>query len=128
MKFECTKCGKCCISPVEHPVDDGIYATADEVLNIEARIGKKLNIKKINDKTYRILLDKRCEFLRDNGECAIYDIAPLYCKTPPVAYLVFLPYYTNICDGIGIGKEYSEQDIAEMRQRLIDTYGEDIIR
>ncbi len=99
LKFECTSCGKCC------KVDGDVWLAPEEVEQIMAFLGyndsdKDASIDNFRKKYVRAEVtpsdgnqslswmclkrkENACIFLDQGGQCSIYDVRPVQCKTYP---------------------------------------------
>jgi len=118
VKFECTACGLCCTRP-------GIIVfTYDDVARASARLGmSKADFRNtyLNFDGSQWIVDvddgQPCHFLRDN-KCSIHEVKPVQCASYPFwPELLESPRAWRSerkdCEGIGRGKLYSPDEIAE---------------
>ena len=120
MRFECVQCGGCCrqsgaLRLLEKDIDriaEYLQLTVDEFCN-------KYDAKHIYKGLYYIDLHDGCVFLNEN-KCTINPAKPFFCGN----YIPFVdnagsPIY-KVCQGIGQGKEWTDNEIKERYDRMID--------
>lgn len=87
LHFSCTRCGRCC----EGPGDYFVFLTADEAERIRAYRGlstgwfRRRYLRRHGDGQLVLASgsDARCIFLDAEGQCGIYPVRPLQCRTYP---------------------------------------------
>ena len=121
VKFECQKgCSNCCKTG-----GGFVFISSKNVDRISKylKISKEIFIKKYAKPKGEqfILMDKNgseCIFL-ENDRCSIYPVRPLQCRTFPfwTANMKSDKRWQQVaeeCPGIGIGKDFSKEDIEEV--------------
>src|SRR5262249_10752238 len=128
LKFECTRCGKCCHQPSGHttlsPTDVRRLA-AFFAIDAKHFIQKycyflKTKIMQCGREifeTWELCLqknDRGCLFL-DDKLCSVQDLKPLACRAFPfvgsVEYIKLCVEDQSYCEGFGRGKSYSEEQV-----------------
>ena len=148
VRFECTRCGRCCIElrPVIVLRDIELWLSKgrwDLVALLEKRVSYSLGRMLGVMYCYTFAGDGPCPFYED-GKCLIYDIRPLVCRLFPFAYssrgAAFHPWALENCPGVGRGRPFTESEVKAVRAlaRLIvrelvalpyyDELVEDVIR
>ena len=124
-RFECTKCGDCCVfAPGEV-----VWVTAEEVAAIERHLGHPINTKPDGDRRSLVpaTLPGHAE-PPDAGPCELLDPQTKLCSAYPVrpAQCVSYPFWPSIlrsnatwqlealrCEGIGRGELITEEQLLE---------------
>ena len=113
LRFSCTQCGKCCLTAGDYYV----YLSEAESEAIRKRLQLSRNwfrrryLERLEEGE-RVLAsgaDDRCIFLDARGQCRVYSVRPLQCRTYP-----FWPELTGTarawnsearrCEGVNQGK------------------------
>lgn len=81
VKFNCTKCGKCCTGPAHagvrlSPTD------AERIITLIRAPAYRLAIQHGKDRPQLKMVNGHCVFLKDK-QCAIYEARPDQCRTFP---------------------------------------------
>lgn len=133
LRFECTRCGRCCLA------GGGYYVFLDEHEAEGVRAYLKLSRSWFRrrylshspegDLVASWQGDGRCVFLDERGECGIYPVRPLQCRTYP-----FWPEIVNRqrdwhresrrCEGIGRGEEVQVTRIRKLVSACLAPPGE----
>lgn len=87
VRFSCTQCGKCCLTGGDYYV----YLTAAESEVIRNRLQlsrswfhrRYLGRLEAGERVLASGKDARCIFLDDSGQCRVYSVRPLQCRTYP---------------------------------------------
>ena len=87
VRFSCTQCGKCCLTGGDYYV----YLTAAESEAIRNRLQlsrswfhrRYLGRLEAGERVLASGKDARCIFLDDSGQCRVYSVRPLQCRTYP---------------------------------------------
>jgi Fe-S-cluster containining protein len=123
LRFDCTRCGRCCVA------GGGYYVFLDENEAEEIRIHLQLSRRWFRRRYLSRLpdgdlvaswqSDGRCVFLDERGECGIYTVRPVQCRTYP-----FWPEIVNRqrnwrqesrrCEGIDRGEAVPVSRIREL--------------
>jgi len=87
LRFECTRCGRCCIA------GDGyhVYLGANEATGIREYLGlstgwfrrRYLQRTDAGDLVAASQADGRCIFLGEDDRCRVYPVRPAQCRTYP---------------------------------------------
>jgi len=127
LRFECTKCGRCCGG---EPGD--VFVTPEEVARIAARLG--LSVEEFTASSLRFTREGASLIERPNGDCVLlsepdadgrqhctaYDERPVQCRrwpfwrenlTGPAAW----KRAAIDCPGMGQGRLHSPDEIEELR-------------
>ena len=114
LRFECTRCGRCCIAVGDYHVflEPGEAESIRNWLGLSTGWFRRRYLSRLEDGE-RVLStqpDGRCVFLGEDGSCRIYPVRPLQCRTYP-----FWPEVVESrqawqrearrCDGINRGRE-----------------------
>jgi len=119
-RFECNQCGKCCRNKGGH-----IILTRQDLDNISNYLNldyetfcQQYDVQDENGKLYFIYCEDECPFIGQDNRCSVQHIKPLFCKIwiPLVEYED--NYLYQCCEGIGTGKEFSDEDIQEIREEI----------
>ena len=123
VRFECTRCGKCCTC------DGYVFINGDDLNNLIE--GEKFSKEELlkhylsSYQGYTVLRDKK------NGECIfwdneimgckVYKYRPIQCRTYPFWNVVLkteerFKKESEFCPGIGKGKLYTEEEIEILRE------------
>lgn len=137
MKFECqTSCGgKCCKIPEgQHTY---VFLTPEDKKSLLKLTGKKLEeiavyavfnwTRFTKEKTKQWVLrqeNEKCIFLKD-GKCEVYEARPIQCRSFPFWPELFRNHKewkktTDLCPGIGKGKNYTEFMMVEKLKEQTD--------
>jgi Fe-S-cluster containining protein len=125
LRFECTRCGKCCsgFPGFVWVNDEEIKAIADHLdLPLEETIG--LYTRLLNDKrTLRDRLNDDCIFYDSAQGCTIYPVRPRQCRTWPfwestVRSPESWAHTQTLCPGAGNGELIPAEEITK-RMKLI---------
>ncbi|MBW2723762.1 MAG: YkgJ family cysteine cluster protein [Deltaproteobacteria bacterium] len=121
LRFECTRCGRCCRGPGNVWVSDlGIEALAGATAS-EVDEFRKTFVRR-SGRRGPVLAQKRnqdCIFWDDSGGCQVYTSRPRQCRTYPFwkANLQTEPAWNaerRSCPGIGEGSLHGREIIASM--------------
>ena len=131
LRFGCTGCGACCKTHGEYAY---VYLSDRDVSAIASylhmsRIGF-LNAYCVTDETGSIHLsetNKDCSFLDAENHCAIYPVRPKQCATWPfwTENLDKLTWHIKViscCNGIGIGRHYSKEEVVTIARERDEWY------
>jgi Fe-S-cluster containining protein len=123
LRFDCTRCGRCCVA------GGGYYVFLDEneaekirtYLQLTRRWFRRRYLSRlpVGDLVVSWQSDGRCVFLDERGECRIYPVRPVQCRTYP-----FWPEVVNRqrnwqresrrCEGIDRGEAESVSRIRKL--------------
>lgn len=87
LRFSCTRCGRCCMTRGDYYV----YLNEQEAerirkyLQLSRRWFRRRYLERLEDGE-RVLAagcDERCIFLDAGGQCRVYPVRPLQCRTYP---------------------------------------------
>ncbi len=82
-RFECKKCGKCCVGDGVVVLKDEDISRISDYLNIDRiEFLEKYTIKEDNEIQLRDKDNEECIFLKDNL-CSIHPVKPLQCHSYP---------------------------------------------
>ena len=130
--FKCTGCGDCCRTHGEYAY---VFLTKTDVDNMAAHLGLSridfLNAHCRTDPdgtTYLTMLHGSCNFLDENGRCAVYPVRPKQCATWPfwTENLNAKSWHgpvSKCCAGIGAGRLYSREEILRIAAERDEWYG-----
>jgi Fe-S-cluster containining protein len=87
LRFECTRCGRCCIAGDDYHV----YLGTDEMARIRDYLGlstgwfrrRYLQRTDAGDLIAASQDDGRCVFLGEDDRCRVYPVRPVQCRTYP---------------------------------------------
>lgn len=87
LQFSCTRCGRCCRTGGDHYV----FLTGQEAerirsyLNLSRRWFRRHYLQRLEsgELVAAALEDDRCIFLNADGQCRVYPVRPVQCKTYP---------------------------------------------
>jgi len=120
LRFECTKCGKCCTSRGDYGY---VYLNDREVADIARFLGLlphefRQRYTFLDEYGWtQVVLQDQCVFLGDDrASCQIYPVRPLQCRTFPfwrdlVEDGAWTPEARALCEGIGRGKLYQLEEV-----------------
>jgi Fe-S-cluster containining protein len=123
LRFDCTRCGRCCVA------GGGYYVFLDEneaegiraYLNLSRSWFRRHYLSRLpdGDLVAAWQSDGRCVFLDARGECGIYPVRPVQCRTYP-----FWPEIVSRerdwrresrrCEGINRGEEVPVTRVREL--------------
>jgi len=126
LRFECTRCGRCCVAGHGYHV----YLSADEVASIRDYLGlstgwlrrRYLRRTDAGELVAAWQDDGRCVFLGEDDRCRVYPVRPVQCRTYPfwpevVRSKTAWQRESRRCEGIDRG---SPVPVAVIRARLDD--------
>lgn len=122
-RFECTLCGACCRRPgIVVLDDDEVHAIAEHQQRAPEELIETCNLELHQDEWWMRITGRACPFLIDD-RCSIQPVKPRQCATYP-----FWPEIVpddaawraeaEHCPGIGRGKRWSADEIAEQLRLL----------
>lgn len=125
LKFECTKCGKCCRGEPGH-----VWVSGAEMVSIAGFLGMSLDVlefecsRKVGARIG--LLEKPngdCVFWENGIGCRVYPVRPVQCRTFPFwkASIVSPQAWSRVserCEGVGRGKLYRAEEIRKRAERV----------
>jgi Fe-S-cluster containining protein len=87
LRFECTRCGRCCVAGNGYYV----YLGRDEVARIRNYLGlssgwfrrRYLHRTEAGEMVAAFHGDGRCAFLDEDNRCRVYPVRPVQCRTYP---------------------------------------------
>ena len=144
VRFQCTLCGNCCSHPeiiitLTHRDIVRLYKWFNDInfiaSNVVAIIGPylenlvmpQLRISGHNSIIALLKMEGRCIFLSESNQCSIYEYRPLVCRAFPFTFKKEKTYLTwgfskkaNICEGIGIGPELSDDDLIQLGKPIVE--------
>lgn len=124
LRFECTRCGRCCTRHGEHAF---VYVNRAERGAIAGYLGlpraefERLHCAEADGWTHLRMDGDDCRFLAEDRTCRIYPVRPTQCATWPFwrANLdaeTWTGVVTEICPGAGRGPLHRPEEI----ERLAD--------
>jgi Fe-S-cluster containining protein len=130
LRFECTRCGRCCVAGGGYYV----FLNEQEAEGIRARLGlsrswfrrRYLNRLPDGDLVASWHDDGRCVFLDARGECSIYPVRPVQCRTYPFWSEIVTRQQdwqreSRRCEGIDRGREVPVIRILKLLGRDLDS-------
>ena len=121
LRFECTKCGKCCTFRDEYA---HVYVSRAEVkalaehLELELRaFRRRYTFTDEYGWTQLRTTGERCVFLdADTGRCLVYPVRPTQCRTFPfwrelVEDDAWTEEAARVCEGVGRGRLYAPEEV-----------------
>lgn len=121
-RFECVKCGNCCRQGGDLRLLPEDVEKIARYFNTEADNIKSIyNMNNIDEKLFFISFDNCCPFLTKENECVLNgEYKPFFCEN-------YIPFVDNegsliydVCQGIGQGKEWTNEEIKEIYNKLIE--------
>ena len=137
VRFECSRCGKCCSS-----LSSQVQLTLAEARRISARLGLSLaeflkrrcrvSLHTAGDREHSVEVPTitlkttragHCPFLTGSGECGIHEVKPLFCAHAPFVRDVadggelLWQAIAASCPGVGSGSLYRPSHIKQMLRR-----------
>lgn len=116
LRFECTKCGKCCSRPGEiFMTPSDVYRIANH-LKMEPDVFRKtLCARSGHEWIMKVTRRKACPFFVDD-KCTIHSVKPIQCRTYPfwpevVGTRAAWEAEVEDCEGIGRGREWTPDEI-----------------
>ena len=120
LRFECTRCGNCCVGDGRYVF---VYPDLDETFRIAGHLGiaREDFVGRFCEMVEGVLVFRsdtdHCVFLGDGG-CTIYPVRPRQCLTWPfwksnLKSKEWNRFLKARCPGIGHGRIYSREDIDE---------------
>ena len=121
LRFTCKRCGRCCTGEPGF-----VWLTSGDVRRMAERLGlkvgqfRKRNTRKVSGRTS---LEERdngdCVLLDPEGQCTVYDIRPIQCRTWPfwgsnVRTPADWKATCEACPGAGQGRLYTCEQILEL--------------
>lgn len=123
LRFTCTRCGKCCQGPEPGYVE----VTRAEVERIAAHLGIPLEtfgrryLRRVKGNKVSLTEQQNgdCVFWKRGEGCSVYEVRPTQCRTFPFwPEVVESPEsweeQREMCPGMGEGRRYSPERIAEV--------------
>ncbi len=116
LRFECTQCGKCCVTRGEYA---HVYVNADEERTLAQFLGMSRSAFRreytfVDEDGWRQLTFTKtgCVFLSEAGQCTVYPARPVQCRTFPFwSELIREGEWTReareLCEGVGRGRLYT---------------------
>ena len=127
LRFECTKCGRCCTTRGEYAY---VYLNPAELRRIAAYLGigaqefrRRYTKRDEYGWTQLSFAEESCVFLDERGQCSVHPVRPTQCRTFPfwpefVTPQGFSAEAAERCEGIGQGPAWPE---AEVRSLIEET-------
>jgi len=112
LRFECTQCGQCCIAGPGHYVflTDHEAGVIRDYLGLSEGWFRRRYLRRLSDGDLVAVseADGRCVFLGTNGQCRVYAVRPVQCRTYPFWPEVLCSgaaweQESRRCEGIGRG-------------------------
>jgi len=119
LRFECTRCGACCIIHGDHAY---VYLTAKNIDEMSRFLGltpdafyESFCRKNEDGNVILTMKDGHCNFL-ENNRCIVYPVRPAQCRAWPILSEHLNDTYWNgvlreFCPGIGQGRLYTAEEI-----------------
>ena len=127
LRFECTRCGRCCVAGGGYYV----FLSEHEAEEVRAHLGlsrrwfRRRYLSRLPDGDLVASWhdDGRCVFLNDRGECNIYPVRPVQCRTYPFWSEIVTRQQdwqreSRRCEGINRGKRVPVTRIVELLDTL----------
>ena len=87
LRFECTKCGRCCTTRGEYAY---VYLNPAELRRIAAYLGigaqefrRRYTKRDEYGWTQLSFAEESCVFLDERGQCSVHPVRPTQCRTFP---------------------------------------------
>jgi len=120
-RFECQQCGGCCRQ------NGDLRLLPEDIDKIASYFGisnedmiNRYNINNIDGKLYFIDTHGCCPFLAEDNKCSIQEAKPFFCaKYIPFVDTEGSKIY-SVCEGIGKGKEWTEEEIQARYSEMLD--------
>ena len=119
-RFACAQCGNCCRQSGD------LRLLPEDVEKILAFFGMtfgqfcgQYDIRDVEKKLFFLNVRNGCPFLSGDSKCILQDAKPFFCAN----YIPFIdgassPIY-SVCRGIGQGKEWTEEEIHAVYQKML---------
>ena len=113
LRFECTRCGRCCVAGNDYYVymSDAEAEAIRVHLQLSRRWFRRRYLERLEEGNLVAAsgTDGRCVFLDDGGQCRVYPVRPLQCRSYPfwpevVRSRTAWQREARRCEGINRGK------------------------
>lgn len=129
-RFECARCGRCCVGRGRVYVYPGDLSGLAGVLRVNRQelidryLAYRMEILRFVDGQEcnpRLVVRKRgngaCVFL-DNRSCSVHSAKPSHCRRAPLIVPILestqgWAWFSRVCRGLGKGRTYTEEEIRE---------------
>jgi Fe-S-cluster containining protein len=115
VKFECqSNCGKCCTG------SGYVYLNLDDLNRLASKLQwspltfRLKFCEETNGLLHLKIENNKCPFLINGWQCGVQSFKPTQCRTFPFWPGVDMETVGEWCPGVGVGKEYSEEEIKEL--------------
>lgn len=134
LRFECTRCGRCCTNHGDYA---HVYLSGAEVRALARYLDlpledfeRRYTFVDEDGWTQLQLAGDRCVFLQVDGGCGVYGARPTQCRTFPfwrefVVQGRWTEEVRGVCEGIGSGKSWSAEEVERLMIQMEESHLDD---